>query len=57
MTVSVADCDVVLNFKVEVTAAPVMPTTGDNSLPLATLMGMLALALTGAFMLRRKVNG
>lgn len=44
-------------FTFEVLPAPAMPATGDNSLPLATLMGMLALALTGAFMLRRKVNG
>lgn len=33
-----------------------LPSTGDNSLPLVALMGMLALAVTGSFMLRRKAN-
>lgn len=33
-----------------------LPSTGDNSLPLIALMGMLALAVTGSFMLRRKAN-
>lgn len=33
-----------------------LPSTGDNSLPLTVLMGMLALAVTGAVMLRKKAN-
>lgn len=33
-----------------------LPSTGDNSLPLVALMGMLALAVTGSFMLRKKAN-
>lgn len=56
MTVSFADCDVVLNFKVEVTAAPVMPTTGDNSMPLAALMAIAAMAMSAAFALRKKAT-
>lgn len=46
-----------LRIPFTVTAAPAMPTTGDNNLPLAALTGLLVLAVTGAFMLRRKVNG
>ena len=45
-----------LHIPFEVVAAPAMPATGDNSLPLIALMGMLALAVTGSFMLRRKAN-
>lgn len=46
-----------LHIPFEVVAAPAMPATGDNNLPLAALTGLLVLAVTGAFMLRRKVNG
>lgn len=46
-----------LAFQFKVVAAPAMPATGDNSLPLIALMGMLALAVTGSFMLRKKANG
>lgn len=45
-----------LKIPFTVTAAPALPATGDNSLPLIALMGMLALAVTGSFMLRRKAN-
>jgi len=45
-----------LEIPFTVTAAPAMPATGDNSLPLVALLGMLALAVTGSFMLRKKAN-